>query len=84
MSNKELSRRKFLCGAGTSIAGLALVSSVGLLLPGCSKQEAAPAAPPAAAAPEPKIGVPEWPFTYKKLDPDVAAKRAYDGYKEGG
>jgi hypothetical protein len=82
---KQLTRRKFLHGASTSLAGLALAGSVGFLLPGCAQKEAA-APPPAAAPPaEPaKIGVPEWPFTYKKLDPNVAAKRAYDGYKEGG
>ncbi len=82
---KELTRRKFLCGAGTSLAGLALAGSVGILLPGCAKQEpAAPATPPANAAPEPVIGVPEWPFTYQKLDPNEAADRGYKYYKEGG
>ncbi len=82
---KELTRRKFLRGAGASVAGLALAGTVGILLPGCSKQEpAAPVTPPANAAPEPVIGVPEWPLNYVKLDPGTAEKRAYDAYMEDG
>jgi hypothetical protein len=76
---EELSRRKFLRGAGTSLAGLALAGGVGLLLPGCSQQPAPPPAQPAAAEP-PKA--PEWPFTYTKLDPDKALKLAYDSYQD--
>ena len=76
---EELSRRKFLRGAGTSLAGLALAGGVGILLPGCSQQPATPPAQPAAAAEPTKA--PEWPFTYTKLDPDKAAKLAYDSYQ---
>jgi hypothetical protein len=78
---KELSRRKFLHGAGASVAGLALAGTVGMMLSGCTKSEGS-AAPPAAAPTE--IAVAEWPYTYKKLDPDVAAQKGYDGYKADG
>jgi hypothetical protein len=82
---KELSRRKFLHGAGASVAGFALAGTVGMMLSGCSKSEgsaAPPAAPPAVAPAEPAVA--EWPYTYKKLDPDVAAQKGYDGYKADG
>ncbi|MBS4022155.1 MAG: hypothetical protein KGZ79_07000 [Dethiobacter sp.] len=77
---KELTRRKFLHGAGTSLAGLALAGSVGLLLPGCTKQ----ATPAPVAAPDPVIGVPQWPLSYVKLDPAAAEKKAYDAYMKDG
>lgn len=71
-----LSRRKFLRGAGATVAGLALVGS-GLLLSGCEELET-------VASEVPKIPAAQWPFKYVKLDPDVAAERAYKGYKAGG
>jgi hypothetical protein len=72
---KKLSRRTIMRGAVASIAGLALTGSVGLSLPGCARQEAAGPA---------EVGVPEWPWRYVKLDPDVAGRRAYDAYLKAG
>ncbi len=72
---KELSRRKFLQGAGTSLAGVALAGGVGALLTGRGQAESNTGSEVAAA---------KWPFEYKKLDPDEAAKRGYDAYKEDG
>lgn len=71
-----LSRRKFLRNAGATVAGLALVGS-GLLLSGCEELES-------VASEMPKIPAAQLPFKYTKLDPDEAARRAYEGYKAGG
>lgn len=72
-SKQEMSRRKFLCGAGVSLAGVALGGGIGALL-GYSQQEANASEVPA----------PSWPAEYQLLDPDEAARRGYDGYKEDG
>lgn len=78
--DKEISRKDFLKGVGTSIAGVALLGGVGSVLTACSS--------PAAVAPEPQpqagvLGKPQWPFTYVKVDADKAAQRGYDAYKTG-
>lgn len=72
--DKQISRKDFLKGVGTSIAGVTLLGGVGSLLTGCSDQNAQ-----ANASTE----KPEWPFKYTKLDADKAAQRAYDAYKTG-
>lgn len=71
--DKQVSRRNFLKGAA-SVAGVTLLSGAGgLLLAGCSGTQATAAEK-----------APEWPFPYKKLDPEKAAERAYKAYKEAG
>lgn len=77
--NNVLSRRKLLKSAGYSLAGLTLAGTVGALVSGCSQQPAASEPAPAEAT-----TTPQWPFTYAKLDPSVAEKKAYDAYKEDG
>ncbi|MDW7673139.1 MAG: hypothetical protein SCK28_01250 [Bacillota bacterium] len=77
---KIISRKSFIKGAGTSLAGLALVGGLSTLLSGCTLEEEALAETTKISLPE----VPKWPFAYKKLDPDIAAQRGYDGYKKDG
>ncbi|HHX74827.1 MAG TPA: twin-arginine translocation signal domain-containing protein [Firmicutes bacterium] len=69
---KEISRRKFLVGAGATIAGAALAGGIGGMLAGCEAQSAG------------KVETPNWPAEYKKLDPDKAAERGFNAYKNGG
>lgn len=71
--NKKISRKSFLKGMGTTVAGVA----VGGLLAGCSNE------PTASASGDP-MEAPQWPFTYKKIDPAVAQERAYEMYFEKG
>ncbi len=68
----EVTRRNFLRGAGASVAGLAAVGSVGLLLrnSAIAKQE--------AVKPEAMT----WP--YVKLDTDKVAARTFENYFKGG
>ncbi|HDQ41217.1 MAG TPA: twin-arginine translocation signal domain-containing protein [Desulfonatronum sp.] len=69
----EVTRRNFLRGAGASVAGLAAVGSVGLLLrnTAIAKQEA-------SVKPEAMT----WP--YVKLDKDKVAARTFEYYFKGG
>ena len=69
-----LDRKKFLKGAGASIAGLALMGGVGSLLSGCAEETQAPAGDASA---------PSWPVAYKKMDADKAEQLAYDSYQAG-
>lgn len=79
--DKKITRKEFLKGVGTTVAGVAVAGSLGSLLTACAKSEpAAPAAPAASAAPQ----KPEWPFKYKKLDVEKVKARAFKGYKEKG
>jgi len=68
--SKAITRKNFLKGMGTSIAGVTVLGGVGTLLAGCTEEASA-------------MEKPEWPFKYEKIDPDVAAQRAYDSYKSG-
>ena len=70
---KQISRKDFLKGMGTSLAGVAVAGSLGGLLTGCSAETASSNS---EAAP--------YPFKYKKLDPAVAEERAYNAYFEQG
>ncbi len=71
---KQISRKDFLKGVGTTVAGVTVIGSVGSILTGCSTDT------PTASVTEKS----EWPFKYQKSDPDKAAERAYKGYKEKG
>ena len=64
-----LSRRRFLRGAGASVAGLAVVGSAGLLMhnSGIATASTTPATLP-----------------YKKIDPDKVMAATYEGYSKGG
>ncbi|HDQ41215.1 MAG TPA: hypothetical protein ENN39_09345 [Desulfonatronum sp.] len=67
-TTSEVTRRSFLRGAGASVAGLAAVGSVGLLLKNTAiAKQVAPSVLP-----------------YAKVDPDAAMARAYEGYSKGG
>jgi hypothetical protein len=72
----EISRKEFLKGVGKTVAGVAVVSTLGSVLSGC----ATPTNTTASSSPE----KPQWPFTYKKMDPEKAAERAFKAYKEKG
>lgn len=80
----EISRKEFLKGVGKAVAGVTVVGTFGSVLTGCSapEAEAAPVAAPVAAAVTPEK--PQWPYPYKKVDPDKAAERAFKAYKEKG
>lgn len=79
---KEVSRRKFLAGTGASLVGMALAGGVSGWLTGCSAEKPATSNPSndAAAPPAP----PQWPVQYVKLDPDKAAEKGFQAYKEQG
>jgi hypothetical protein len=74
----EITRKDFLKGVGKAVAGVAVVGTFGSALTGCSTPAATPAAKPVSAE------KPQWPFPYKKIDPDKAAERAFKAYKEKG
>lgn len=71
---KQISRKSFLKGMGTSLAGVAVVGTLGTVLTGCS-------ADTASAGVE---GAAPYPFKYTKLDPAKAEKMGYDTYFEKG
>jgi len=68
---KEMSRKDFLKGMGTSLAGVAVAGTLGATLTGCESSASAD-------------GAPDFPFEYKKLDPEKAEKMGYDTYFEKG
>lgn len=68
--NKLVPRRKFLLSAGMFAAGAALSA--------CALTEE-PLKIPASSA-----DVPAWPWPYIKLDPEVARKKGYEAYFNGG
>ena len=70
---KMLSRKNFLKGVGTTVAGVAVAGALGSVLTGCATETT-------AGVPE----KPEWPFLYQKVDPDKAAEMAYKAYQEKG
>jgi hypothetical protein len=76
MSQENLvSRKDFLKKAGVTVAGVAVTGSLASVLTGCS-------AKPTAALDTSQA--PDWPYPYKKLDPDKVAERAFQAYKEKG
>ena len=72
MEEKQLSRKKFLKGVGTTVASVAVVGAFGSVLAGCSTEASTTAERP------------EWPFPYKKMDPAKAEEKAFKGYNELG
>ncbi len=72
--SKGITRKDFLKGMGTSIAGVTVLGGVGTLLAGCTEEASTGGAP---------TGKAEWPFAYQQVDADAAAQRAYDSYKSG-
>lgn len=68
---RQISRKDFLKGMGTSLAGVAVAGTLGATLTGCSNTASADEAP-------------EHPFEYKEIDPEKAKKRAYDAYFDQG
>ncbi len=76
----SMSRKKFIKGAGSTVAGVALLGGVGSLLTGCGENGNGNGA---AKEGDSNIEVPEHPFEYKPLDPDKVAERAYDAYMHG-
>lgn len=74
MTEKQISRKDFLKGMGTSLAGVAVVGTMGGLLTGCSAETASAGVD----------GVPEYPFKYVKLDPAKAEEIGYNTYFEKG
>lgn len=72
MSEKQMSRKSFLKGMGTTLAGATVLGGMSGVLTGES-----------SAAPE-NQGEVSYPLQYTKVDPDKVADRAYAGYKEKG
>lgn len=70
---KVLSRRNLLRGAGYSLAGLTLASSMGVFLAGSSKLEAAEDPAP-----------PTYPWVYPAMDIEECKAVAYTAYKTQG
>lgn len=75
---KQLSRKDFLKGVGKTVAGVAVTGTLGSVLTGCT----APAATVEAPVVTPEAA--QWPFPYKKLDPEKVLARGFKGYKEKG
>jgi hypothetical protein len=70
----EISRKEFLKGFGKTVAGVTVVGALGSVLSGCSTTTT-------TASTSDK---PQWPFPYKKLDPEKVLARGFKGYKEKG
>ncbi len=73
MSN-NICRRKFIKLSGSVFGASLLCGSSTVLLQGCAPKE--------SVSQEPLV--PVWPYPYVKLDPDKAAERAYNAFKESG
>lgn len=71
MAEKQITRKEFLKGMGTTLAGTAILGTG--LLTGCAQETASSAE-----------GIPAHPFKYKKLDPTKAAEYGYNAYFEKG
>ncbi len=75
---KQITRKDFIKGVGVSVAGVAMAGGVGGLLTACTNTGSASV--DSSGSKE----KPQWPFKYKKLDPEKVAERAFKGYKEKG
>ena len=74
MSEKQISRKNFLRGMGTTIAGVTVLGGMTSVLTGCDEDAQAANGQ----------GEASYPLNYKKVDPDVVADRAYTAYQEQG
>jgi len=74
MSEKQITRKNFLKGMGTTIAGVTVLGGMTSVLTGCDEEAQA----------SNSQGEASYPMNYKKVDPDKVADRAYAGYKEKG
>ena len=78
--NKKITRKDFLKGMGTTLAGATLLGGMSSILTGCSEEEVKKA--------KEKAGLDnkeiEYPLPYSRIDPDKAAERAYKFYQEKG
>ncbi len=74
MSEKQITRKNFLKGVGTTIAGVTVLGGMTSILTGCDEEVQA----------SNDQGDASYPLPYKRVDPDQVAKRAYDGYQEKG
>lgn len=77
---KNITRKDFIKGMGTTLAGVTLLGGMSSVLTGCSEEEAAQVAEQMGTESEPVA----YPVAYTKIDPDKAAERAYTAYKEQG
>ena len=71
--NKQITRKDFLKGMGYTVASVAVATSLGGTLTGCSTTTNVDTSQS-----------PEWPFVYQKIDPAIAEARAYQSYGEMG
>jgi len=77
---KNITRKDFIKGMGTTLAGVTLLGGMSGVLTGCSEEEAAQVAEQMGVEPEQVA----YPVAYTEIDPDIAAERAYKAYKEQG
>lgn len=82
----NVSRRNFLKKVGTTAVGAGLFCATGGLLTGCGTSDQSEANSETKSSTESKQtnSVPNWPFTYVKLDPEKVAERTFQAYKDGG
>ena len=74
MKEKQITRKNFLKGMGTTIAGVTVLGGMTSILTGCDEEVQA----------SNDQGEASYPMNYKKVDPDKVADRAYNAYHEQG
>lgn len=84
ITEKSMTRRDFVIGAGKAVAGVAVTGSALTLLSACAPAATATKAELAYTFKEPSKDAAVHPFPYQKLDPDAVQKRAYEAYKQKG
>lgn len=72
----KLDRKKFLKTGGLSLAAMAFAGGAGAIFTGCEEEP--------KAEPEKEVDAVEHPIIVPDtVDPDEAAERAWDSYKDG-